>query len=348
MKAGAAAVAAAPAIVIKTVFASVAKQSKKVYNVHVMGDMGKLYDVLILGGGPAGLSAAIYAARAGLSVLVIERGAFGGTVFQTAEIENYPGGVYGESGREFSSRLSAQADSFGAEKVSGAADKVFLEGNEKKVQAWGNTYTGRSIILATGSVPAKLGVPGEDEYLGRGVSYCAVCDGPFFSGLDVFVVGGGDSALEESMHLAGFARHVTIIHRRDAFRAAKKIVDHTRKKENISFMLDTVVTEIGGGDLLTRIETENVKTGEKNIIRAKEGENFGFFIFAGMNPVTDLFEGIEMEDGYITTDERMRTNAAGVFAAGDVRFKSLRQIVTAAADGAIAAIEAEKYLIKGE
>jgi len=315
-----------------------------------MDEAGKLYDVLILGGGPAGLTAAIYAGRAGLSVLVVERGAFGGTVFQTAEIANYPGGVPGESGFEFSSRLSAHADMFGAEKVAATAAKVVIDGRVKQIIAGDKTYSGRSLIIATGTVSSKLGVPGETEYAGKGVSYCAVCDGPFFSGLDVYVVGGGDSALEESLYLARFARHVTVIHRRDAFRAAKQIVDHAGRTENISFMLDTVVTEVGGGVFLTRIETENVKTGEKAVIQANEGENFGFFIFAGMSPQTGLFDGsgLEIQNGYIITDEGMRTNIPGVFAAGDVRSKQLRQIVTAAADGAIAAIQAEKYLLEEE
>ena len=294
------------------------------------------------------MSAAIYTGRAGLSTLIIERGAYGGNIFQTSRIENYPGGIPGESGMDFSARLSAQADEFGAEKVSGTAEKVDLEGDEKKVLVWGKTYRGRSLIIATGSVPRKLGAPGEEEYTGRGVSYCAVCDGPFFSGLDVFVVGGGNSAIEESIFLSKIVRHVTVIHRRDAFRAAKKIVGLAQEKENITFLLDTVITEIGGDDLLTYIETKNVKTGEKKVIKAEEGSNIGLFIFSGMKPETELFENLHLKDGYVVTDDRMRTNIPGLFAAGDVRFKTLRQVVTAAADGAIAAIEAEKFLLEGE
>jgi len=311
-----------------------------------MGGNEKLYDILILGGGPAGLSAAIYAGRAGLSALVIERGAFGGAIFQTAEIANYPGGASGgESGAEFSARLEAQADAFGAEKVRGAAAAVKAEGSIKEVTVGNTVYRGRSLIVATGSVPAKLGVPGEEEFTGLGVSYCAVCDGPFFSNLDVFVVGGGDSALEESLFLAKIARHVVIIHRRDSFRAARQIVDMAKRTKNILYMMDTVVTGIGGDGFLTRIETENVKTGEKILIKADEGESFGLFIFAGMKPQSGLFEGIlETQDGYIVADEEMRTSVSGVFAAGDVRKKMLRQAVTATADGAIAAISAEKYL----
>ena len=313
-----------------------------------MGEESKLYDVLILGGGPAGLSSAIYAGRSGLSALIMERGAFGGTIFQASKIANYPGGISGESGMEFSARLSAQADEFGAEKVYATAEEVHLEGKTKKIKAGGNVYLGKTLILSTGavSVPAKLGVSGEEEYIGRGVSYCAECDGAFFSGLDVFVIGGGDSAIEESLFLANVVRKVTIIHSEDTFQAKKELVDRANEKDNISFILNTSVTEIGGDDFLTRIETENNKTGARIVFEAEENENFGFFVFVGMRPMTDLFDGIDKQDGYIVTDERMHTNIPGVFAAGDVRLKSLRQVVTAAADGAIAATEAKKYLLE--
>jgi len=309
-----------------------------------MKNVSKPYDVIIVGGGPAGLSAAIYAGRAGLSVLVVERAAFGGAIFQTAEIANYPGGQQSESGAEFSARLEAHAWSFGAEKALGAVTAVKLEGAVKEIAVGDVVYRTHSVIIATGSVPAKLGIPGEAEFTGLGVSYCAVCDGPFFSGLDVFVVGGGDSAIEESLHLAKIARKVTVIHRRDAFRAAKQLVERAKSAENISFMLDTIVTGIGGDGFLARVEAENVKTGERFAISANEGENFGFFIFAGMRPSSELFDGLEMKDGYIVTDDDMRTSIPGVFAAGDVRAKRLRQVVTATADGAIAAIQAEKYI----
>ncbi|MDR3305874.1 MAG: FAD-dependent oxidoreductase [Clostridiales Family XIII bacterium] len=307
----------------------------------------KLYDVVIIGGGPAGLSAAIYAGRSNMKTLIAERGAYGGTVFQTAEIANYPGGIPDETGAAFSARLEAHADAFGAEKITGEVTLVNLIGPVKDVTVGGKTYQGRTLILATGNVPAKLGIPGEDELAGLGVSYCAICDGPFFSGLDVYVVGGGDSAVEESLYLAKFSRHVTIIHRRDAFRAAKSIVEKAEKAENISFLLDTVVTGVSGDPLLSRLTTENVKTGEQGVIEAAENENFGLFIFTGLRPQTEIFgNALDTENGYIVTDEKMATNIPGVFAAGDVRKKSLRQIVTATADGAIAALEAEKYLIR--
>jgi thioredoxin reductase (NADPH) len=310
-------------------------------------EKARLYDLLILGGGPAGLSAAMYAGRAGLSTLIIERGAIGGAIFRAAKIENYPGGLKGESGAEFAARLEAQADAFGAEKAAGAATSARLSGKVKEISVGDTVYRGRSLIIAAGIVPAKLGVPGEAEYVGRGVSYCAVCDGPFFTGLDVFVVGGGDIAIEEGMDLAKLSRKVTVIHQRSSFRAAKRLTARAEKTVNIGFMFDTVVTEVGGGDLLTRIEVKNVKTGEERSIVASEGENFGLFV--SIEPAAELFDvEIDMKDGYIVTDEEMHTNIPGVFAAGDVRYKKLRQVVTAAADGAIAATEAKKFLMEEE
>jgi thioredoxin reductase (NADPH) len=307
----------------------------------------EIYDIIIIGGGPAGLSAAVYAGRAGLRTVVLERGAYGGNIFQTAEIANYPGGIPDESGAEFSARLTAHADAFGCERVSAEVTMINLIGPVKDAVTQGRTYQGRAMILATGSVPVKLGVPGEEAFAGLGVSYCAVCDGPFFSGKDVFVVGGGDSAVEEAMYLAKFARHVTIIHRRDELRAARSIIERADQVENLSFLLETIVTEVGGDGLLSRLTVENVGTGESRVIEAAAGDNFGLFIFVGMRPTSDLF-GMELdtENGYIITDERMRTNIPGVFAAGDIRSKLLRQVVTATADGAIAAIEAEKYMIE--
>ena len=309
-------------------------------------DEFSMYDVIIIGGGPAGLSAAIYACRSSLKTLVIERGVYGGTPFQTAEIANYPGGIPNETGAEFAARISAHADLFGVEKISGEVSSVDLTGRVKTISIGEKKYSARSVIIATGSEPAKLGVPGEAEFAGLGVSYCAVCDGPFFSGLQVFVVGGGDSAVEEALYLSKIAREVTIIHRRDSFRAARSIVESAEREPGIKFMLDTVVTNLGGESLLTKIETQNVKTGEKNIITAKEGENFGFFIFAGQSAKTEMFSSVaDMDDyGYIYTDEDMQTKIPGVYAVGDVRVKKLRQIVTAAADGAIAAINAEKFI----
>ncbi|MDR0854688.1 MAG: thioredoxin-disulfide reductase [Clostridiales Family XIII bacterium] len=306
----------------------------------------KIYDVIIIGGGPAGLSSAIYACRANLSTLIIEKAAFGGNIFQTSEIANYPGGISGETGAEFSARLESHADSFGVEKIQSEVTTMDLFGDVKEIVCGGNSYKGRAVIVATGCVPTQLGVKGENEYIGLGVSYCAICDGPFFSNLDVFVVGGGDSAVEEAMFLAKFARKVTIIHRRSEFRAAKSIVEHAAKVPNIEFKTGTVVRELSGDGLLQKITLEEVETGKETTIEAAAGENFGFFVFVGMKPQTELFTGIiEMDERqYIITDENMHTNISGVFAAGDVRRKRLRQVVTATADGAIAAIEAEVYI----
>jgi len=307
---------------------------------------GKIYDLIILGGGPAGLSAVIYARRANLDVLLIERGALGGQITQTAEIENYPGGIKGESGLEFVTRLSGHASSFGYESVSDEISGVDIAGEVKVLTGEKGVYKGRALVIATGNVPMKLGVPGEAEFTGRGVSYCATCDAPFFSGLEVYVVGGGDSAVEESLHLAKFARHVTVIHRRDQLRAAKSIQAKAEAAGNVSYLLDSVISEIRGGDLLESIVVKNVKTGETHEISAnKEDMTMGVFIFIGNEPQTGMFsDKLDMENGYIITDENMLTGLPGVFAAGDVRRKPLRQVVTAAADGAIAAFQAERYL----
>jgi len=312
----------------------------------------KIYDVLIVGGGPAGLSAAIYAGRARLSVLVIERGMFGGAMSKAKDLANYPGVLPGETGAELAARLEEQAWSFGAEKVSGEVRAAELSGEVKKIICGNKVYSGRTLIIATGkaaSVPAKLKIPGEEEYLGRGVSYCAICDGPFFADSDVYVIGGADSALEESLYLAKVTRHVTIINDEDTFQAEEKLIELIKETENISVMPDTTVTEIGGGDLLTRIETENVRTGKKSTISAAEGENFGFFIYIGTEPETGIFgAALETDSGYIVSDCEMHTNIPGVYAAGDVRFKMYRQAVMAAAEGATAALFAGKYIMEAK
>jgi thioredoxin reductase (NADPH) len=306
----------------------------------------KVYDVIIIGGGPAGLSAAIYARRANLDTLLIEKAAPGGQILVTAEIENYPGGVKGESGAEFAARLAEQAKSFGYDEASGEVVRVDFSGRVKTIATTDSEYEARTVVIATGNVPSMLGVPGEKEYAGRGVSYCATCDGPFFRGLDVYVVGGGESAVEEAMHLSKFARNVTIIHRRDELRATQSTQIKARKHGNIDFLFDTVIREIKGGALLDAIVVENVKTGEVNEIKPGEGDAaMGLFVFVGNKPQTKVFEGaLELEDGYIVTDCDMRTSVSGVYAAGDVRVKDLRQLVTAAADGAIAAVAAEREL----
>jgi thioredoxin reductase (NADPH) len=306
----------------------------------------KVYDVIIIGGGPAGLSAAIYARRANLDTLLIEKASTGGQILLTAEIENYPGGFKGESGAEFAARLAAQAKAFGYEEAFGEIVSVDFSDGEKIVRTADAEYRSRTVIIATGSVPSILGVPGEAEYVGRGVSYCATCDGPFFSGLDVYVIGGGESAVEEAMHLAKFARKVTIIHRRDELRATQSTQTKVLRCTNIAFLFDTIVKEIKGKDLVDTLVVEDVKTGEARELKPHEEDDaMGVFVFVGAKPQTQVFEGlIALEDGYIPTDCDMRTNVPGVYAAGDVRVKELRQAVTAAADGAIAAVAAERDL----
>ena len=308
----------------------------------------KVYDVIIIGGGPAGLSSVIYARRAELSVLLIERAILGGQIFQTSEIDNYPGGIKGESGAEFSERLSKQAESFEYEKASDFVVDVDFSSDIKIIKCNNGEYRSRAVIIATGAEFTQIGIPGESEYTGRGVSYCATCDAPFFRDLEVFVVGGGNTAVEEAIYLAKFAKKVTIIHRRDELRAAKSIQNKAFTEDNIDFMLDTVVKEIKGEDLLKSIVVENVKTGKIREICANPGDGtFGVFVFVGLKPLTDVFDGkISMENGYIVTDENMKTSVDNVYAAGDVRKKNLRQIVTAVSDGAIAAVEIEKNLAK--
>lgn len=305
-----------------------------------------IYDVIVIGGGPAGLSSVIYSRRADMSVLLIEKGILGGQIFQTSEIENYPGGMKGESGAEFSDRLSKQAESFEFDKVIDEVVEVDFESNPKVIKCKKGEYKSKAVIIATGTEHTVLGVPGEFDYAGRGLSYCATCDAPFFRGLETFVVGGGDTAVEEAMHIAKFARKVTIIHRRDELRAAKHIQKKAFATKNIEFMLDTVVREVKGGDLLESIIVENVRTGEVTELTAdKDDGTFGVFVLIGLKPVTGVFAGaIDMENGYILTDDNMKTNIDRVYAAGDVRKKTLRQIVTAASDGAIAAFELEKCL----
>ena len=309
--------------------------------------MSKVYDVIILGAGPAGLTAGLYAGRSRLSTLIIEKGQDGGQIAITAEIENYPGAmVEGESGPSLIARMTEQAKKFGAERVSDTIKSVELAGPVKRVVCAKGVYEAKSVIIATGANPRPIGCPGEGEFTGKGVSYCATCDAAFFEDFEVFVVGGGDSAVEEAIYLTKFARKVTIIHRRNELRAAKSIQEKAFANPKIDFMWDSVVESLEGDELLSRMKVRNVKTGEITEVCADEEDGmFGVFVFIGFVPTSQLFEGqIEMENGYIRTDDNMHTNIPGVFAAGDVRVKSLRQVVTAAADGAIAAMQAEHYI----
>lgn len=311
--------------------------------------MENLYDVIIIGAGPAGLTAGLYAGRARLKVAIIEKSQDGGQIAITDEIENYPGqSLEGESGPSLIARMVKQCEKFGVERISDTINEVQLEGPEKVIKSYKNEYRAKTIILATGAFPRPIGCKGEKEFMGRGVSYCATCDANFFEDFEVFVVGGGDAAVEEAMYLTKFARKVTIIHRRDELRAAKSIQEKAFANDKIEFLWDTVVEELSGDGLLSEMTVKNVKTGELTTIKADEDDGlFGVFGFIGSMPNTTIFEGIGLEldeKGNIPTDEDMKTNISGVFAAGDVRVKSLRQVVTAAADGAIAATQCERYI----
>lgn len=305
-----------------------------------------IYDVIIIGGGPAGLSAGLYAARARLNTLIIEKEGAGGQIATTDEVANYPGSIAGATGPLLTARMVEQAEEFGAVRVSDEIREVDFSDKIKVLKGDKGEYQAKSIIIATGAVPRPMGVPGEKELTGRGVSYCATCDAPFFEELEIFVIGGGDSAVEEAIYLTKFARKVTIVHRRDELRAAKSIQEKAFKNEKISFMWDTVVEEVKGKGILESIVFKNIKTGELNEVFPDEEDGaFGIFVFVGYLPATKLFDGlIDMENGYIKTDDNMKTKIDGVFAAGDNRVKSLRQVVTATADGAIAAVQAEKYI----
>ncbi|CUX16990.1 Thioredoxin reductase [Clostridium sp. C105KSO13] len=255
--------------------------------------------------------------------------------------------VDGESGPELIARMTAQSAKFGAVRVSDTIKEVSLEGEVKVLKGEKEEYRGKNVIIATGAHPRPIGCKGEREYLGKGVSYCATCDANFFEDMEVFVVGGGDSAVEEAMYLTKFARKVTVIHRRNELRAAKSIQEKAFTIPKLHFMWDSVVEELYGDDILQGMVVKNVKTGEtKKIDADPEDGMFGVFGFIGMIPNTEVFEGlIDMDErGYIKTDENMHTNIPGVYAAGDVRVKSLRQVVTASADGAIAAVQVERSL----
>ena len=291
--------------------------------------MSKVYDVIILGGGPAGLTAGLYAGRSRLSTLIIEKGQDGGQIAITDEIENYPGQIVeGESGPSLIARMTEQAKKFGAERCSDVIKSVELEGDVKKLVGAKGEYQGKCVIIATGAFPKPIGCENEGKFTGKGISFCATCDAAFFEDFEVYVVGGGDSAVEEAMYLT------------------KSIQEKAFANPKIAFMWDSVVTKVDGDELLSSMTVKNVKTGELTVVEADEDDGlFGLFGFIGYNPNSKLFEGmLDMENGYIKTDDNMHTNIPGVFAAGDIRVKSLRQVVTAAADGAIAAMQAEHYV----
>ena len=306
-----------------------------------------LYDVIIIGAGPAGFSAAIYAGRSRMKTLLIEKSKDGGQIAITDEIENYPGAMLeNESGATLTKRMAEQAARFGAERVNETVSAVNLAGDVKTVTCADKQYTAKTLIIATGARPRPIGCENEEKFISKGISFCAVCDANFYEDMEVFVAGGGDSAVEEAIYLAKFARSVTVIHRRDELRAVKSIQEKASNNEKIKFMWDSIIEKVDGDGILSRMTVRNVRTNELTEIVADEEDGlFGLFGFLGYLPNSALFvEQLPLENGYIRTDEDMRTAIPGVFAAGDIRVKSVRQVVTAVADGAIAAIQAEKYL----
>ena len=298
-------------------------------------------DLIILGGGPAGLTAGIYAARLGLNTLLIEKTLIGGSVSTIDRIENYPGFPEGISGIELAKHFEAQAKKFGLDIYFGTAVKVKNEKSKKTVIIDGKVFTSKALIIATGTEPQKLGIPGEDKFRGRGVSYCAICDGPFYKDKRVAVVGGGNSAIEEAIFLTKFAKLVTVIHRRDELRADKVIELQAKSNPKIYFIWDSKIEEIKGVDKVSEIVLSNVKTGKKSTIECD-----GLFIYIGYSPNTAFLGGLLKldEEGFITTDKNNMASIPGIFAAGDVRSKELRQVVTAVSDGAIAAVSARNYI----
>jgi thioredoxin reductase (NADPH) len=303
--------------------------------------MANLYDIVVIGGGPAGLSAGLYGSRSKLSVLVIEKGKYGGQATTTAELENYPGSIENCTGTALTERMKKQAEEFGTQFLKDDIVSVDFSGDVKIIKGKNNEYNAKTVIIATGAEPKLGGFKNEIELRGKGVSYCATCDADFFEGLDVAVIGGGDSAITEALYLTKFAESVTVVHRRDALRAAKSLQEKAFNNPKIKFIWNSGVEEAVGDEILENLILKNFSTGENTELPVN-----GVFVFVGLNPITSVFNGhIELDArNYIPTDADMRTNIPGVFAAGDVRVKSLRQVITAAADGAIAAVTAEEYI----
>ena len=309
-----------------------------------MMDTKNLYDVIVVGGGPAGLTAAIYLARARYRVLVLEKEQFGGQITITHEVVNYPG-IGKTSGKQLTDTMQQQAEAFGAEFLLTEATGLDLTGDIKTVHTGRGDFRSFGVLLATGAHPRTVGFKGEQEHKGRGVAYCATCDGEFFTGKEVFVVGGGFAAAEESVFLTKFASHVTILMKTDDFTCAEAAAEPARRHEKISILPCTELEEVSGENGLSYARWRNNQTGQATEYHCKNGETFGVFVFAGYEPATGLAKGlVKLNDqGYILTDESLKTSVNGVYAAGDVCVKPLRQVVTATGDGAMAATELEKY-----
>ncbi len=300
-----------------------------------------IYDVVIIGGGPAGLTAGLYTSRARLNSLLIEKGLIGGQITNAERIENYPGFPEGISGFDLGQLMHQQAENYGLKTIVAEATGIELQEEQKVVKTTEGNFTTKTIIMAGGSNPQKLDVPGEEKFTGKGVSYCATCDAPFFREQPVAVAGGGDVAITEALHLAKFASGVTVIHRRNQLRATRILQEKAFSEPNIDFLWDTIVDKIEGEDLVKRIGLHQVKTGENSALGVA-----GIFVSIGFKPDTDYLKGILPLDatGHIITNEKMETEIPGILAAGDIRHNSARQAITAAGDGATAAIYTEKFL----
>ena len=309
--------------------------------------MKNMYDVVIIGGGPAGLTAALYLARARYRVVVVEKEKFGGQITITHEVVNYPG-VEKISGDALTEIMRKQAESFGAEFLLAEVEKLQTEGDIKTVKTSRGDLKTFGILLATGAHPRMVGFRGEEEFRGHGVAYCATCDGEFFTGKEVFVVGGGFAAAEEAVFLTKYAKHVNVLIRREDFSCAAATAEAARTHEKITVIANTEVEEVFGDSALRGIRYKNRITGEVTEYKAKDGDNIGVFVFAGYAPATNLVKGVvELDEaGYVVTDRVQKTSVDGIYAAGDVCIKPLRQVVTAVGDGALAATELEKYAAK--
>ncbi len=300
----------------------------------------KEYEVIIIGGGPAGLTAGLYTSRARLGSLLIEKGLFGGQIVNAEQVDNFPGFPEGISGYELGELMHQQATKYGLETIAAEVTSIKLQQGQKVVATTNGDFIAKTVIIASGSERQKLGVPGEEDLTGRGVSYCATCDGAFFADKPVVVVGGGNAALTEALHLIKFASRVTIIHRRNQLRATRILQERAFAKPKIELRWNTVVDEIEGKDVVKQLKLHDVVTGEKSTL-----EVAGLFISIGFSPNTDFVKDLLPLDqtGHITTNEKMETEIVGILAAGDVRHDSARQAITSAGDGATAAISAEKF-----
>ena len=311
--------------------------------------MAEHFDLIIIGSGPGGLAAALYAARGRMKTLVLEKGQNGGQAAITHLIENYPGSIEDPTGPKLTHRMLEQAKSFGAEIRKDEVLDVDFSGKEKVVKCKNGEYTAKAVVIATGATPRKLDAPGIRELSGKGISYCATCDADFFKDLEVYVIGGGNSAEEEAIYLTKFARQVHIVHMLDHFQCESIVLEKAKAVPNLDIRIRTVVEEVKGDGILESIVFKNLDTNEVYEVEADEEDGtMGLFIFIGYQPQTELFKGkVEIDQyGYIVAGESTETNVPGVFVAGDCRVKEVRQVVTATADGAVAAIMAEKYISK--